>query len=73
MMTAVDPDAATLDRLQDEYGTQWRIRRTPRLWIATALIPDVEPTLIEDTPEGLEERMRNPDSRIGGPLIPEPR
>lgn len=73
MMTVTDPDAATLNRLKTEYGRRWLIRRTPRLWIAVAIDPLVEPTLIEDTPEGLEERMRNPDSRIGGPLIPEPR
>lgn len=59
--------------LQTEYGSAWRIRRTPRLWIATARTPGVEPTLIEETAAALEERMRDPDPSVGGPLAPEPR
>ena len=68
-MTARDE----LHRLQTEYGSAWRIRRTPRLWIATARTPGVEPTIIEETAEALEERMRDPDPSVGGPLAPEPR
>ena len=64
---------AELHRLQNEYGHAWRIRRTPRLWIATARTPGVEPTLVEDTAAGLEERMRDPDPSVGGPLAPEAR
>ena len=59
--------------LQTEYGSAWRIRRTPRLWIATSLKPGVEPTLIEETATALEARMRAPDPSVGGPLAPEAR
>jgi len=59
---------AELNRLQNEYGQQWRIRRTPRLWIATARTPGVEPTIIEDTADALEARLQNPDRSVGGPL-----
>lgn len=62
-----------LNRLQSEYGHAWRIRRTPRLWIATSINPGVEPTLIEDTAHALEARMRDPDQSVGGPLVPEVR
>ena len=70
-MTSTEPDADELARLQTEYGREWRIRRTPQLWIATALTPGVEPTIIVDTADALERRMRNPDRSVGGPLVSE--
>lgn len=49
-----------LDRLQAEHSTRWKVWRTPRYWMATALVDGVEPTLMEESPDALEARMRNP-------------
>jgi hypothetical protein len=49
-----------LDRLRAEHGTRWKVWRTPRYWMATALVEGVEPTLMEETPDTLEARMENP-------------
>lgn len=55
-------EAQELARLQAEYADRWKVWRTPRYWMATALVADVEATLMEDTAAQLEERMRNPGS-----------
>ena len=51
--------------LQTEYGAAWRIRRTPRLWIATARTPGVEPTLIEKPPPHSRNACVTPTRLLG--------
>lgn len=62
-----------LDRLQAEHTGRWKVWRTRRYWMATALVEGVEPTLMEETPGALEARMINPGTwgqrpRTGGAL-----
>lgn len=64
-------EAQELARLQAEHSTRWKVWRTPRYWMATALVDGVEPTLMEETPAALEARMVNPGTwaqqrRAGG-------
>lgn len=54
-------EAQELARLQAEYADRWKVWRTPRYWMATALVADVEATLMEDTAAQLEERIATPD------------
>ena len=55
---AVDPD---LERLRDEHKGLWHIRRNGSLWVATRRVNDgTEPTIIEDSPERLQERLEAP-------------
>ncbi|MFC9087047.1 hypothetical protein [Nocardiopsis dassonvillei] len=49
-----------LARLQADHGQRWKVWRTPRYWMATALVDGVEPTLMEETADQLEARMINP-------------
>jgi hypothetical protein len=53
-------ESQELARLQAEYGDRWRVWRTLRYWMATALVEEIEPTLMEETPAALEARMNNP-------------
>lgn len=53
-------EAQELARLQAEHGARWQVWRTPRYWMATALVDDVEPTLMENTADALEARMSSP-------------
>ena len=54
----LDPD---LYRLRAEYGNRWHIRRNGSLWVATRRTDDgVEPTIIEDSPDRLAERLETP-------------
>lgn len=53
-------EAQELARLQAEHTGRWKVWRTPRYWMATALVDGVEPTLMEETPAALEARMCNP-------------
>jgi len=62
-----DLDSAELARLKRMYGDAWRIWRTPRYWMATALVDDVEQTLMEESAAELEEKLRSPGVRIGAP------
>jgi len=60
-------DDAELDRLQRMYGDAWRVWRTPRYWMATALVDGVEPTLMEESAADLEVKLRSPGVRVGAP------
>ena len=62
-----------LDYLQRTYGKSWRIWRTPNWWMANARTDGVTPTLMERTPQDLEQHMRNPGRAIGQGVIPRPR
>lgn len=64
-----------LDYLQRTYGTRWRIWRTPNWWMANPRTSGtgVTPTLMERTPQDLEQHMRNPGRAIGQEVIPCPR
>lgn len=53
-------EAQELARLQAEHAGRWRVWRTARYWMATALVDDVEQTLMEETPGALDARMRSP-------------
>lgn len=54
----IDPD---LYRLRAEFGNLWHVRRNGALWVATRRTDDgVEPTIIEDSPERLAERLETP-------------
>jgi hypothetical protein len=53
------------------HGEAWRIWRTPRYWMATALVDTVEQTLMEESATALEAKMRVPGPRIGGPYTVE--
>jgi hypothetical protein len=59
-----DVDAAELVRLQDTYGGTYRVWRTTRYWMATAVVDGVTPTLMEETSAALEARLRNPGAPI---------
>lgn len=61
----LDRDGAELARLSRMYGDEYRVWRTERYWMATALVDGVTPTLLEDTADALEERLRNPGRPIG--------
>lgn len=63
-----DADAHELARLQRMYGDIYRVWRTPRYWMATARVEHLEPTLMEESAELLESRLRAPARRVGGPL-----
>ena len=60
-------DGAELERLQRMHGDAWRIWRTPRYWMATALVDGVEPTLMEESAADLEVKLRSPGVRVGAP------
>ncbi|MEU0236739.1 hypothetical protein ABZ234_03545 [Nocardiopsis sp. NPDC006198] len=60
-------DSAELARLKRMYGDAWRVWRTPRYWMATALRGDVEQTLMEESAADLEKKLRSPSARVGGP------
>lgn len=62
-----DPD---LDHLQCTYGQDWRIWRTPNWWMANPRKAGPPPTLMERTPEELEERMKVPGRAIGRGMVP---
>jgi len=64
---AMDRDGAELARLKRMYGDAWRVWRTPRYWMANALVDDVEQTLMEESAAELEEKLRVPGPRIGAP------
>lgn len=54
----LDPD---LYRLRAEHDNLWHIRRNGSLWVATRRTDDgVEPTIIEDSPDRLAERLETP-------------
>ncbi|MFL1378786.1 hypothetical protein [Nocardiopsis protaetiae] len=61
-------DFQELSRLQTEHTGRWKVWRTTRYWMATALADDVEPTLMEKTSAALEARMRNPHGWGNRPL-----
>jgi len=63
----LDRDGAELARLQRMYGDAWRLWRTPRYWMATALVENVEQTLMEESAAELEEKLRSPGVRVGAP------
>lgn len=64
-----DPD---LYRLRAVHGNRWHIRRRGSLWVATRRVDDgTEPTIIEDTPEALTERLESPGT--WGQRPPRPR
>ena len=55
---AADPD---LERLRDDHKSLWHIRRNGSLWVATRRVNDgTEPTIIEDSPDRLAERLETP-------------
>ncbi|MFJ9558308.1 hypothetical protein ACIRPH_31260 [Nocardiopsis sp. NPDC101807] len=64
---AMDRDGAELARLKRMYGDVYRLWRTPRYWMGSALVDDVEPTLMEESAAALEKRLRSPGVRVGGP------
>ncbi|GAA1447627.1 hypothetical protein GCM10009602_37230 [Nocardiopsis tropica] len=53
-------EAHELDRLRAEHDGRWRVWRTPRYWMATALVAGVEPTLMEESAGVLEAKMLHP-------------
>ncbi|MGW8529115.1 hypothetical protein [Nocardiopsis sp. NPDC055824] len=53
-------EAHELERLQEEHVGRWRVWRTPRYWMASALVAGVEPTLMEESAGALEERLLAP-------------
>lgn len=61
-----------LERLRRMYGDTYRVwtSRSGRYWMATALVDDLEPTLMEESAQALEAKLRAPGARIGGPLAP---
>ncbi|MDE3725359.1 hypothetical protein PWG71_28625, partial [Nocardiopsis sp. N85] len=61
-------EAQELARLQAEHTGRWKVWRTPRYWMATALVDDIEPTLMEETPGALESRMLSPKAWGNRPL-----
>lgn len=65
-----DGDALELERLQRMYGDIYRVWRTKRYWMATAVVDDLEPTLMEESAAKLEVRLRAPAPRMVGPLAP---
>lgn len=56
-------EAQELARLQADYE-DYRVWRTERYWMATAVVDGVTPTLMEDTAGALEARLRNPGKPI---------
>ena len=67
-----DGDALELERLRRMYGDIYQvwISRTGRYWMATAVVDDLEPTLMEESAAALETRLREPAPRMAGPLAP---
>ncbi|KOX10124.1 hypothetical protein [Nocardiopsis sp. NRRL B-16309] len=59
-----DEDAHELARLARMYGDEYRVWRTERFWMATALVDGVTPTLMEETADALEARLRAPGKPI---------
>ncbi len=57
-------EAQELSRLQADYP-DYRVWRTERYWMASALVDGVAPTLLEETADALEARLRNPGRPIG--------
>jgi hypothetical protein len=57
-----------LSRLQGEYSGVYRVWRTDRFWMATALVEGLEPTLIEDSAHALSRKLTNPGPRYGAPF-----
>ena len=47
-----DGDALELERLRRMYGDTYRVWRTPRYWMATAVVEHLEPTLMEESAGG---------------------
>lgn len=56
-----------LSRLQERYGASYRVWRTARYWMATALVDGLEPTLMEDTAHALARKLSAPGPRYGAP------
>lgn len=72
MTTDIDPIDPDLWRLRAAHGNLWHIRRNGSLWVATRRTDDgTEPTIIEDTPEALGERLESPGT--WGQRPPRPR
>lgn len=69
-MSSRDADTMELERLRRMYGDIYRVWRTPRYWMATALVEDLEPTLMEGSAAALEAKLRSPAPRVAGPLAP---
>ncbi|GAA2009832.1 hypothetical protein GCM10009799_42330 [Nocardiopsis rhodophaea] len=71
MTAASDP---LLRLLRQHYGHRWAIRRTDRLWIATANDPDANhaPTVISDAIEGFVRELEDPPPRVGCRSGPRP-
>ncbi|GAB3718371.1 hypothetical protein [Nocardiopsis nanhaiensis] len=65
-----DGDALELERLRRMYGDTYRVWRTPRYWMATAVVEHLEPTLMEESAGALEHKLRFPARRMAGPLAP---
>ena len=57
-----------LSRLQAEHSGVYRVWRTERYWMATALVDDVTPTLMEDTAHALAHKLSAPGPRYGAPF-----
>lgn len=67
-------EIAELERLKQKWHREWVVWRSSEgSWMATARMPDVEPTLMCDSPVELEERMAHPSlwgQRTPGPRSP---
>jgi hypothetical protein len=57
-------EAQELARLQEAYRATYRVWRTDRYWMGTAVVDGVTPTLTEETSAALEARLRNPGAPI---------
>lgn len=70
MDTATKQDQQELERLRRMHGDQYQVwtSKSGRYWMATALVDDLEPTLMEENAHDLEAKLRAPGVRVGGPL-----
>lgn len=66
-------DDLVLAHLQRTYGKTWRIWRTPNWWMANPRVEGPPPTLMERTPQELEDALLNPGEAIGQGMVPWPR
>lgn len=58
-------EAHELDRLRAEHVDRWRVWRTPRYWMAGALVAGVEPTLMEESAGAPSSTRARGDSSPG--------
>ncbi|PSK88981.1 hypothetical protein CLV63_12869 [Murinocardiopsis flavida] len=63
-------EASALAALREGYGATYRIRRTPKLWIATRRDnhPDLAPTIGEPDFARFIHTLKNPPRRFSRPF-----